>query len=155
MDSLEIRRGRRSWGPLLMELLMAVLIFALVSAAAVMGFTKARALSTEASRVSWAADRAGDISAVFSRADSVQGFADSLIQAYPKTAAAADSKGRTVLTQAYTAALAPTAQMKKAAVTVTVTVWTKDGTMYGAIVIRDRQRHTKLYRLSCRRYIGG
>lgn len=152
MDSLNIRRRRRSWGPLLMELLMAMLIFALVSSAAMVLFARASAMSSEASRLSWASDQAGDISAVFRTSDSVQAFSDTLTQAFPKTTAKSDSAGRQVLTQRYTAALKPTAKTKGAAITVRVTAWSDGGTMHARIVIGDR--HRTLYQVSCRRQIG-
>jgi hypothetical protein len=154
MDSLDIRRGRRrrSWGPLLMELLMAMLIFALVSSAATVLFARASALSAESSRLSWASDQAGDISAIFRTSDSVQAFSDTLNQAFPQTAVSAGSTGRTVLTQRYTAALKPTARAKGAAVTVRVTAWSAGGTMHAHIVIWDR--HKMLYQVSCRRQTG-
>lgn len=151
MDGLNIRRRRRSWGPLLMELLMAMLIFALISSAATALFARASAMSTEASRLSWASDQAGDVSAIFRTSDSVQTFVDTLIQAFPKTAVKTDSAGKSVLTQRYTAALKPTADSKKTAVTVRITAWTIEGTMHTRIVIWDR--HRTLYQVSCRRQI--
>lgn len=88
MDSRQVRNSRkfnrRSWGPMLMELLVSVLIFALVSSVAVAFFARASAESWDSRRISWSADQVDNLGELFRSSGSAEEFREILSAQYPE-----------------------------------------------------------------------
>lgn len=74
---------RRSWGPMLMEILIALLIFSLVSAVSLAFFVRAREMNREAAEKAWASDRVSDVSEILRSSSSIDDFSGRLEKAFP------------------------------------------------------------------------
>lgn len=140
---------RRSWGPMLMEILIALLIFSLVSAVSLAFFVRAREMNREAAEKAWASDRVSDVSEILRSSSSIDDFSGRLEKAFPgmkKTRA-----GKYSWIQWYDSSM--TAINKgEGSIALKVTASRDGGMIRGRIVIKNVETGDTIYSSSCSHY---
>lgn len=140
---------RRSWGPMLMEILIALLIFSLVSAVSLAFFVRAREMNREAAEKAWASDRVSDVSEILRSSNSIDDFSGRLEKAFPgmkKTRA-----GKYSWIQWYDSSM--TAINKgEGSIALKVTASRDGGMIRGRIVIKNVETGDTIYSSSCSHY---
>lgn len=167
MDDRQVRNNRkfnrRSWGPMLMELLVAVLIFALVSSVAVAFFAKASEESWESRRISWSADQVDNMGELFRSSGGVEEFREILSSQYPEASVtgyvggsgnAADAHLRAVIYYDKNFKALGRADSSGARTVIKVTTTESDGMMTARVRIEDRETGKKISSVRYRHYTG-
>lgn len=155
--------NRRSWGPMLMELLVAVLIFALVSSVAVAFFAKASEESWESRRISWSADQVDNMGELFRSSGGVEEFREILSSQYPEASVtgyvggsgnAADAPLRAVIYYDKNFKALGRSDSGGARTVMKVTATESDGMMTARVRIEDRETGKKISSVRYRHYTG-
>lgn len=134
---------------MLMEILIALLIFSLVSAVSLAFFVRAREMNREAAEKAWASDRVSDVSEILRSSNSIDDFSGRLEKAFPgmkKTRA-----GKYSWIQWYDSSM--TAINKgEGSIALKVTASRDGGMIRGRIVIKNVENGDTIYSSSCSHY---
>lgn len=132
-----------------MEILIALLIFSLVSAVSLAFFVRAREMNREAAEKAWASDRVSDVSEILRSSNSIDDFSGRLEKAFPgmkKTRA-----GKYSWIQWYDSSM--TAINKgEGSIALKVTASRDGGMIRGRIVIKNVETGDTIYSSSCSHY---
>lgn len=132
-----------------MEILIALLIFSLVSAVSLAFFVRAREMNREAAEKAWASDRVSDVSEILRSSNSIDDFSGRLEKAFPgmkKTRA-----GKYSWIQWYDSSM--TAINKgEGSIALKVTASRDGGMIRGRIVIKNVENGDTIYSSSCSHY---
>ena len=170
MDSRQVSNSRkfkrRSWGPMFMELLVSVLIFALVSSVAVAFFARASAVSWESRRLSWSADQVDNIGEIFRNSGSVEEFRQTLSSQYPDIAEKSGVSAGSAAGDASEVIFSGTMYYDKnfgamsdtdgggARTVLKVTATEKEGMMTARVRIKDKETGKKIFAVKYSHYTG-
>ena len=138
-----------------MELIMAVLIFAVVSSAAVAFFVKAATLSSDASKLTQSSSRAEDICELFRSSYSLQEFSGLIAQEFPG-AAIKDGTEYSSIEIFYSSSFEQISESErdKAAIVFSIKSVNEDGMMKARITARNIITDKKIYSVECSHYTG-
>lgn len=148
---------------MLMELLVSVLIFALVSSVAVAFFARASEESWESRRISWSADQVDNTGELFRSCGSVEEFREILSSQYPEVSVtgsgdgpgdAADASLRAVMYYDKNFKALGRADSGGARTVVKVTATESDGMMTARIRIEDSETGKKISSVRYMHYTG-
>jgi hypothetical protein len=140
---------RRSWGPMLMEILIALLIFSLVSAVSLAFFVRAREMNREAAEKAWASDRVSDVSEILRSSSSIDDFSGRLEKAFPGMRETRAGKYSWI--QWYDSSMTAIND-GKGSIALKVTASRDEGMIRGRIVIKNVETGDTIYSSSCSHY---
>lgn len=159
---------RRSWGPLLMELLTAVLLFSVVGAVAMVFFVRADSLNRRSEQLSWSADQAANIGEILRSSDSLAEFKTTMVQEFPE----AEAENSTVrpdgasentetrpeeeltLRLYFDTSLQQVSGEEQADLLILVRADCREGMLTARVFVQNTGQQTELYSQECEHYTG-